>query len=253
MAGTSAPSLAWRLEKTGHVDSTSDLVGLRAREGAPEGLVIWAESQEKGRGRLGRSWISPPGCGLYFSVLLRPPVPGEQLASLSLVTAVAMAEGLSGACGMEIGLKWPNDLRIEGKKVGGILLDFVPEGGKQPAVVAGIGINLRTPLGGFPPQFAKQTTSLEGAGRRLPEESELIGGLLERFDQWYRTFLDSGFEPVRQRWEALCDGIGSQVSVPLAGGTAAGKVAGIDAAGRLLLDTGGGKLLSVDAGEIIES
>ena len=253
MAGTRARALAWRLEKVGRVGSTSELALERAREGSPEGLVIWAESQERGRGRLGRSWTSPPGCGLYFSVLLRPAVPGEHLASISLVAAVAMAEGLSGVCGLAVGLKWPNDLRIEGKKVGGILLDFEPKGGKRPAVVAGIGINLRTPPGGFPEKFAERATSLEGAGCRFPEEGEMIGGLLERLEQWYRTFLDSGFDPVRERWEALSDGIGSRVSVSLAGDPAEGKMAGIDAAGRLLLDTGGGKLLSVDAGEIIES
>ncbi len=249
---TREPALAWRLEKVGRVDSTNDLVLKRARDGEREGLAIWAQSQRQGRGRRGRSWLSPPGCGLYFSVLLRPPLPGDHLALISLLAAVAMAEGLAEVGGLPVGVKWPNDLRLGDKKTGGILLEVESNGGRRPAVVAGVGVNLKTPPGGYPEAFAERVTSMEAVGCRLPEEGEIVGVLLDRLGYWYRELIDSGFERARRRWESLCGGIGRRAAVSVAEGRAEGTIAGIDAAGRLLLEEPGGNLLPVDSGEIIE-
>lgn len=243
---------AWRLEKVGRVDSSNDLVLKRARDGEREGLAIWAQSQRNGRGRLGRSWTSPPGAGLYFSVLLRPPVPAEKVAALSLVAAVAMAEGLSQAGGIPVGLKWPNDLRLAGKKMGGILLEYEPKGGKRPWVVVGVGINLKSPPEGYPAEFRDSVTSMEAAGCRVADEGEIIQTLLGHLARWYGDFLASGFERVRQRWEALCDGIDKHAAVSVAGGPIEGIMRGIDAGGRLLLEESSGELRLIDAGEVVE-
>ena len=118
----SAPNqkvLDWRIETIDEASSTNDLVSARARQGEASGLVVRAISQTKGRGRQGRSWFSPPGGGLYFSALLRPDGETEISSLLTLILGVAAAEGLREVTGLRIGLKWPNDLRVEGRKIGG--------------------------------------------------------------------------------------------------------------------------------------
>jgi len=248
-----APAISWRIENLGEVSSTSDIALERARLGEPEGLVIRAESQTKGRGRLGRSWLSPPGYGLYFSTLLRPPLPGDQLAVLSLVCALAIAEGLEETGGIPARLKWPNDIRLGEKKVGGILLDFESSGAAKPAVIVGFGLNLKSPPDGYPDEFASRTTSMEAAGCRLPQSEEILHTLLNRLRLRYQDFIESGFKPLRERWESHSDGIGRRFSFSIADAPLEGIMRGIDEAGRLILDTGEGNLHSVDTGEIIES
>ncbi|MFC1491492.1 biotin--[acetyl-CoA-carboxylase] ligase [Nitrospinota bacterium] len=248
----SAPAVRWRPEKAGEVNSTNDLLLERARRGEAEGLAVWATSQRAGRGRMGRTWLSPPGCGLYFSALLRPPVPPEQKPLMSILAGAAIAEALAEIGGLPVGLKWPNDLRLDRNKVGGILCEYEPKGGPVAAVVVGVGINLRTPPGGYPEEIRGRAVSMEEAGCRIAGEEEMIEALLSRLGSWYRDFLTSGFEPLRRRWEELCDGIGRRVTLSLAGGRATGTVAGIDAAGHLLLEEASGSVRSIDAGEIAE-
>ena len=109
--GAGEKTLSWRIETIDETDSTNDLVSARAREGEASGLVIRAISQTRGRGRRGRSWFSPPGSGLYFSVLLRQDGVPEIGSLMTLLLGVAAAEGLSESTGLRVGLKWPNDLR----------------------------------------------------------------------------------------------------------------------------------------------
>ena len=115
----------------------------------------------------------------------------------------------------DVGLKWPNDLRVGRKKVGGILCEYEPRGGEIGAVAVGIGVNLKTPEGGYPEGIL--ATSMEEAGCRLGGGEEMIGALLDRLGRCYRDFLGHGFEPLRRRWEGLCDGIGEVIEVTLAG------------------------------------
>ncbi len=245
-------SVRWKIESESEVDSTNALVLERARLCAPEGLVISALSQTNGRGRLGRTWHSPPESGLYFSILLRPPVEVEQTALMSLIAGVAAAEGLADLTGVSVGLKWPNDLRIGGKKTGGILCEYEKSGGPPPAVVVGVGINLETPPGEFPEEFRARTTSLEEAGAAI-EADEALGAILERLDYWYREFLANGFEPVMRRWEALCDNLGGKITLSTANDAIEGKMVGIDMTGRLLLEPPGGDIRAFDSGEVLEA
>lgn len=234
------------------MNSTNALVLERARQCEPEGLVIRAHSQTKGRGRLGRSWHSPPESGLYFSILLRPLVEVEQTALMSLIAGVAAAEGLAHLTGAQVGLKWPNDLRIGEKKIGGILCEFEKTGGPPPAVVVGVGINLKTPPGGFPEEFRDRATSLEEAGAAI-EADDALRAVLDRLDHWYREFLANGFEPAKHRWEALCDNLGERITLSTANDAIEGKMAGIDMTGRLLLEPPGGDIRAFDSGEVTEA
>ncbi len=243
-------SIKWRLEFAGDIGSTNEFVLERAREGEEEGLAVWARYQRKGRGRMGRTWHSPPGCGLYFSALLRPPVPPEEKSLMSILAGVAAAECLSEIGGRAIGLKWPNDLRLGRKKVGGILCEYEPRGGEIGAVAVGIGINLKTPADGYPEGIL--ATSMEEAGCRLGGGEEMIGALLDRLGRCYRNFLGQGFEPIRKRWEGLCDGIGEIAEVSLAGESVSGRARGIDEKGRLVLEQPGGGTCAIEAGEVIE-
>lgn len=246
-------SIRWRIESESEVDSTNDLVMERARRGEAEGLVISALSQRKGRGRRGRTWHSPPGGGLYFSVLLRPPVPAAETARMSLIAGVAVAEGLAESTGGTVGLKWPNDLRIGGKKTGGILCEYEKAGGPPPAVVIGIGLNLKSPPGGFPETLKARATSLEESGFRAADLESTMRLLLERLNDWHHQFLLSGFEPIRRRWEELCDHLGKNIELSLPDGPISGKTAGIDLEGRLLLEMPDGSVRPFDSGEVTET
>lgn len=156
------------------LDSTNTALKRMAQEGAAEGLVLIADAQTCGRGRLGRSFFSPHGSGLYFSILLRPPVldPGR----LTTLAAVVTAETISDLCGVHVGIKWVNDLYYGGKKLCGILA----EGAGRDFAVVGIGIN----LGGsaFPPELAEIATSLEDITGKKPDRDALAAALIRGFD-----------------------------------------------------------------------
>ncbi len=242
----------WRIEKLGEVGSTNDLLLERARLGEPEGLVLWAGAQTSGRGRRGRAWHSPPGRGLYFSALLRPALEPARLPAVGLVAGVAMAEGLAELAGRPVGLKWPNDLRLCGKKLGGILTEFEPKGGPPPAVVVGVGINLLTAPEEFPPDLRSRATSLKASGCPAPEPGEALHLLLRRLEFWYKEFRINGFGPAGRRWMELCDNRGKEVAVSAGEETRRGRVLGIDEAGRLLLEGAEGGTFAAEAGEVIE-
>ncbi len=244
----SARGLCWRVETLEEVGSTNDLVAARAREGAAEGLVIRARSQTRGRGRRGRAWFSPPGGGLYFSALLRPDVRTELLPATTLLMGVAVAEGLQEATGCRIGLKWPNDLRVEGKKIGGILCECAAAPDGPPAVIAGVGINVATGRGDFPPALREAASSVLLSGGRVPRPEDLLHSLLGRVAFWYKEFLSNGFGEIRSRWLSRCDHLGQRVSLRLADRTVHGRSEGIDEAGRLMLQAADGAVQRLDSG-----
>ena len=243
-------ALAWRVETIDETSSTNDLVSVRAREGEPGGLVIRATSQTKGRGRRGRSWFSPPASGLYFSALLRPRGESGISSLLTLLLGVAAAEGLAEATGLRVGLKWPNDLRVRGKKIGGILCEYIGLPNQLPAIVAGLGINLTTQETDFPPELRASASSVFLSGGRVPDAEGLLHLLLGRIAFWYKEYESSGFEGARDQWLRLCDNLGERVSVRAAGETLIGKNNGIDEAGRLLLEKPGGLIERITSGEV---
>ena len=248
--GAREARMAWRVEAIDETGSTNDLVLERARKGEAEGLVVRAASQRRGKGRRGRSWFSPPGSGLYFSALLRPAWRAETLPAMTLLLGVAVAEGLEEATGCRIGLKWPNDLRVEGRKIGGILCECAAAPNAPPAVAAGVGVNLTTEKTDFPLELRDSASSVLLSGGRTPDAAHLLPLLLGRVALRLEEYEAEGFGAVRSRWLRLCDHPGEEISVRAADGKIKGKSRGIDEAGRLLLERPDGSVERINSGKV---
>jgi BirA family biotin operon repressor/biotin-[acetyl-CoA-carboxylase] ligase len=247
----SAPTLpaGWRLDARARVGSTNEEAKRLALDAAPEFTLVWALEQTQGRGRRGRSWTSPPG-NLYVSLLLRPDVGPAEAAQIGFVAAVALAEMLRALLptGLEVALKWPNDVLVGRRKVSGILPEALAadEGGRIEALVLGIGINVAS----HPDGTAWPATDLAAAGVRIGLE-----GLLERLaaslDHWIGTWRRQGFARVRARWMELALALGEPVELRLDGRTLSGRFVEIDPEGALVLaPADGSSPQRIRAGEV---
>jgi BirA family biotin operon repressor/biotin-[acetyl-CoA-carboxylase] ligase len=214
----------WRVEVLSTATSTNALVADRARSGEPAGLVVVAEQQTRGRGRLDRSWVSPPRAGLTFSVLLRPEMPPSGWGWLPLLTGVAVARALRTQAGVDAVLKWPNDVLVGGRKVCGVLAEAVGPG----AVVVGIGLNVTTRREELPTELA---TSLQLEGASTTDRDTLLRAVLREVAA-VTLDLAAGAGAYR----ALCSTIGQQVRVELPGGAVEGRAEAVDDDGRLVVD-----------------
>ena len=193
------------------VGSTQTEARRRAEAGAPEGTVVRAEHQTRGRGRLGRDWVDEPGSALLISIILRPPVEVSRLPHLSLVAGIAVAGALEEASGLPVTVAWPNDLLIRGLKVAGILAEsFAGWGGAGPVVILGIGINVNQMR--FAGDLAGRATSLAREGGRPFDRERLLTAVLERLETWYRRWVAGGFGPVREAWRRASATLGQPVA-----------------------------------------
>ncbi|MGZ6290965.1 MAG: biotin--[acetyl-CoA-carboxylase] ligase [Syntrophales bacterium] len=231
-------------------DSTNVRAKYLAGDGAPEGTVVVAEKQTQGRGRRGRSWFSPPGEGIYTSMVLRPPIPPNEAPKLTLLASVAVAEALLSLTSLKVSIKWPNDILIKGKKVAGILTEISTEMDRIDYVVIGVGVNVNTPRNGLPPDIANTATSvLIETGRAFPRIA-LLRAYLEWFEIYYETFKTKGFDPILKRWKHLADIIGRRISVELMGRVRVGKVLDVDKEGFLILQDRKGTMERIISGDV---
>ena len=231
------------LEEAG---STNAIVAARAREGAPEGLVVVTEHQTAGRGRLDRTWETPARSALTFSVLLRPAVGPAQWPWLPLVAGYAVTRALRET-GIEAGLKWPNDVQIDDLKTAGILVERV-ETPTGPAAVVGIGLNVSTTPEELPVPTA---TSLAIASGTAPERTGLLLTILRRLLEEYAAWQAGGAADLRASYVSACVTIGRDVRVDLpAGRRLTGRAVGIDPGGRLVVAGPDGET-AVGAGDVI--
>jgi len=192
------------------LDSTNKAVLRQAGLGAKEGLVVVAKAQTDGKGRLGRSWETLDDA-LAMSLLLRPKIATSDIPKLSLLAAVALYEALS-LFAPSIGIKWPNDLLINGKKIAGILTEMnVDKHGV--AVVIGMGININPPLQGWPSDMRTPPTSLNQHSQQKVTKDAVLQAVLETLDTWYSRFLKDGFTPVFDAWQKAHLANGKNVSV----------------------------------------
>ena len=240
---------AWEILYRPKVDSTNRVVLELARQGAPEGTTVIAESQTAGRGRLKRNWQSPPGLNLYLSCLLRPAVAAADASVITLTAGVAVAETVALFCPEGVGLKWPNDVQIRGRKVCGILAELRMAKEGPPALVVGIGLNVNITGADFDPAHRATATSLREETGRCHCRQEVAFELCSRLAKWYGLFLAEGFAPVRQAWLDRCGMTGRRVRVLFRDELREGVAAGIDRDGALLLADGTGALQRITAGD----
>jgi BirA family biotin operon repressor/biotin-[acetyl-CoA-carboxylase] ligase len=220
--------------------STNDDAKRAAETGAPEGLVVWALTQTAGRGRQGRAWQSPEG-NLYFSVLLRPPLPKRAWGNYSFVAALAISEVVRGFLPDAIvELKWPNDVLAQGKKISGILLE---SGGDF--LIAGIGLNVQN----IPENPLYPATSLAAEKSNLPPLEDVLNAILESFNVWYVRMNEKGFAPIRAAW--LAEARKGNLRVRLPDKTElVGEFVDLDSEGNLHLRLQDGTERNINAGDV---
>lgn len=230
------------------VDSTNLICKRMAAEGTPDGTVVIADAQTAGRGRLGRSFQSVPGLGLYLSVLWRPHTPPEEWMALPALGAVAAVRAVAQVCGLTSQIKWPNDIVYEGRKLGGILTETVLLGGER-AVVLGIGINVSHRTGDFAGEVRDIAASLEMAAGKPVSRGALAAALMEQLDCLRREALEQP-RLWLEEYRAVCLTVGCQVQV-LSGGTAQHALAlGVDDGYGLQVRYEDGREETVRAGEV---
>lgn len=232
------------------VESTNDVAFNLALHGAPEGTIVIADLQTKGRGRMKRVWQSPPRCNLYTSIVLRPLTDPASTSQIPLMTGVAAADALSRYCPRDVTLKWPNDVQIRGKKVCGILAEM--KTAKDPRgnfVIVGIGVNINIRKKNFDESFREIATSLKEETGRDISRLDFAVEFFDNFEKWYRTWLKMGFEPVREAWLAYASMVGRQVQVVFQGDVRTGEVHGIDESGAMLLEDENGIIKKIMAGD----
>ena len=220
--------LSWHEE----VGSTNDLAAAAAEGGAPEGLVVAANTQSTGRGRVGRSWSSPAGAGLYVSVVLRPT--GPALGLLTIAAGVAIAEGVHAASGLETCVKWPNDVHVGSRKLAGILAEAGSSAGAVDHVVLGFGINIRRAA--YPPDVAARATSIESELGRNVDRGLVLAECLAALWNRYRMLQSGAAHDVTAAWRRrAAPHMGRMVGWDVDGRAHQGRAEDIDATGALLV------------------
>jgi BirA family biotin operon repressor/biotin-[acetyl-CoA-carboxylase] ligase len=232
------------------IESTNVEAKALANRGAPEGTVVIAEAQTAGRGRLGRRWTSPAGKGLLFSALLRPMLPMSDAHMLTLVAACAAAEALESLAEVTVSIKWPNDLFIGDRKMGGILLEVAGEQDDVDWVVVGMGVNVNTEYAELPVALRKTATSLKMATGGPVDRSELLARLLLTLDAYYRHSLADGFERVVSDFRSRDYLLDRTVSVQTRDGAVVGLASGIDERGALLVQLPHRSVRSFHSGDV---
>lgn len=231
------PKLGSQLLRYDSVASTNDLAREMALSGAPEGLAVVAAHQTAGRGRQGRSWASPPGQGLYLSLVLRPQVHPAEAPIITLAAAIAVAETLRLDFDLRADIKWPNDLLVAGRKICGILLETATERETLQYAVLGLGVNLCQQS--FPEELQETATSLLIETGRITAPDEFLSPLLDRLETWYRASVAQPPDVIA-RWEALSSyARGCHVVVATGSGMVEGVTRGLTARGGLLVESQG--------------
>jgi BirA family biotin operon repressor/biotin-[acetyl-CoA-carboxylase] ligase len=222
------------------VDSTNDHLRDLFLQGAVEGTVVVAERQSQGRGRHGRAWASPPG-GLYLSLLIRP-TPWEA-SRITLLLAVAAVRALA-PLGITARLKWPNDILVGGRKLGGILAEGVHSVGGYGLIV-GVGLNTNIAVDDLPDEVQGRATSARVELGRKVDNEEVLLRLLSELDEVYRLLRSGGEDQLLREYCSFCETLGREVEVQGSRGRVRGLAVGIEPDGRLLVQDDGGRIHSV--------
>lgn len=236
-----------RLSSYAATDSTMDVAHRLAAAGEPEGHAVFAESQTRGRGRLGRTWQSPAGQGIYVSVILRPAITLASAPQVTLLAAVALVEAIRETAGLDARIKWPNDVLLDGKKAAGILTELHAEFGQVHAAILGIGLNVNTPRAALP----KFATSLAIERGERCDRLAVARGVLTALDRRYAEFTRHGPDRLLAAWRDASMTLGRRVRVACQDRSVDGQATGVSPEGALLVRTDTGRVEAVTAGEVL--
>ena len=231
------------------VGSTNNIAYDLALKGAPEGTIVIANEQTKGKGRLGRKWSSPPKSGIYFSCILRPDIMPNEVSKITLVAAVSTVKAIRKFSGLEALIKWPNDILISDRKAGGILTELKAEMDRVNFVILGIGINVNTPKNIIP----DDGTSIKSESKSSSDFSrvELVKTLIKSLEKEYIKFKGGDFLKIRNELKSYSCTFGRHVTVTTAHkGKVKGKAIGIDKSGALLVKLDNGSKETFLSGDV---
>jgi BirA family transcriptional regulator, biotin operon repressor / biotin---[acetyl-CoA-carboxylase] ligase len=232
------------------VGSTQQVAHQLAREGAPSGSVVIANHQTGGRGRLGRKWYSPPGTGIWMSIVIRPDMTLHKAPQLTLLTSVAVLRALHKETGQNIHIKWPNDLLLNGRKLAGILTELNAEADRVQYAVIGIGINVNQKVADFPEELATIATSLAIEKGDLVDRKACILSILKEWEDLYELYEQHGFSTIKTLWELHSASLGEKIVARTMDGQFEGIAKGITDEGVLLLEDARGHVQRIYSADI---
>ncbi|HAK59049.1 MAG TPA: biotin--[acetyl-CoA-carboxylase] ligase [Nitrospiraceae bacterium] len=246
--GRSAQMMGREIHLFRELASTNTVAMELARDNAPEGAVVLAEAQTGGKGRLGRTWISPAG-NLYVSVVLRPNISPYRAPLVTLAGAIAVAWAIRKQLGIQANIKWPNDIMIANKKVAGILTEMSADPDRVKYLVLGIGINVNVEREALTPEIRLLATSLISETGSKIDRVAFLNALLTELEQWYTLLLEDDAAVLRE-WKSLNMTTGRRVAVRSQDGVIEGLARGIDREGRLIIELDGGAVHNVASGDV---
>jgi BirA family biotin operon repressor/biotin-[acetyl-CoA-carboxylase] ligase len=232
------------------IDSTNTTAMAVAEDGCKEGATVIADEQTGGKGRLGRKWISPAGKNLYMSIALRPQIPPRDAPILTLMSAVACASAVKRLSSIPVSIKWPNDIMVSKRKLGGILTEMKADMDRVAYAVVGIGININLETNDIPEDIMRTATSMKIETGEPHCRTEIAVEILKEMEKWYNIFMKNGKKPIIAEWSRLSSSIGHPVRVTSGSAAYTGTAEGIDDEGLLILKQNDGSVRKISAGDI---
>ncbi|MHB8172637.1 MAG: biotin--[acetyl-CoA-carboxylase] ligase [Thermincolia bacterium] len=232
------------------ISSTNEAAKELAAQGIPEGTVVIAEEQTGGKGRLGRHWASPHGQGVWLTLVLRPPIIPMDAPKLTIMAAVAVVRAIAQVSSITPGIKWPNDVLYQGRKLVGILTEMSAEMDTVNYAILGIGTNLNIPRESFPEELQNQATSLLIESGHKISRTRYVQSLLSNLEELYQLLLKGDFDTILDEWRRFSLTIGARVVVTGLNQTLEGLAVDIDETGALMVEDSSGKTIKVVAGDV---
>ncbi len=229
---------------------STNTIAFDLAEKAKEGAVVIAECQEKGRGRLGRTWISPPGVNIYMSIILRPEIEPKDITLITIMASVACATALRRTTGLDISIKWPNDLMASDKKLGGILTELKTDQMRIPCATIGIGINVNIDITEFPEDVRKIATSVKNETGKPYSREDIIAEILNEMNKWYIILSTMDKKTLLSEWQSLTSTLGRDIMVIVGQKKYAGFAEAIDDEGMLILRLPSGEFKRISSGDL---
>jgi BirA family biotin operon repressor/biotin-[acetyl-CoA-carboxylase] ligase len=231
------------------VSTNDDVIGLGQR-GFDEGTVVVADAQLMGRGRRGRTWHSPAGANLYFSVLLRPPFMLKHGYAITMMAAISVVSAIEQVTDAQAFIKWPNDIMMNGKKTGGILTEVKSHNNRIKFTSLGIGVNVNSLLTSLPLEVREKATSLKIETGQHISRKHLLFSILREIEKFYKVLKNDGIKSVFNIWRKLCNTPGSFVSISTVNGIIRGHAVDVGDCGELLIKSETGELQKITTGDV---